>query len=164
MRYGTAVDFRAYHTERGTLSDIYSDKTVNAALLLASEWIDARFRTLFDGEKIGMREQVREWPRSGAVDFHGDAVATDRVPLEVEHATYEAALVQLVTPGSLSVNYTPSQYSQVSIDGALSVTYMPYSSADQLQTQYKKIEEILSALTTRRYRANSHYSGPAVRA
>lgn len=166
MNYGTIAEFRQYHEWRGVVIDpAVSDATITAALLVASEWIDNKYRALFDGKKIGLREQVREWPRASATDYYGDAVLSSSVPPEIENATYEAALIQLNAPGTLSVSFTPNAYRSVSIDGALKVEYNSYSDASQIQTEYKRIDEILSLLVGRAKGGSGNvHSGGAFRA
>lgn len=134
--YGTASGFKSYWTARGgdALIITTADDEVNIALLIASEWIDAAFRDLFAGIKIGGRDQIRELPRSGMQDIHGYSVASDVVPREGENATYEAAYRQLKTPGIFYRDYTPSKYKNVAVTGAISVQYR-YGDAFDFQTQ-----------------------------
>lgn len=162
--YGTVVAYKAYHTERGTVIGSHSDPAILEALLVASEWIDAKYRSLFPGLKIGMRDQVREWPRSGALDYYGYAVSSLVVPVEIEYSVYEAALIHLTGAKALSVDWTPAPYRKVSVDGAISLEYAGFSSSQDVQTQFKKIEEILSLLITVKGSSNSSLSGAAVRA
>lgn len=145
--YGTAAGYEAYHLERD--NDIPADSAedeINAALLVASEWIDAIYGLQFPGLKVGMRSQVREWPRTGAYDRYGYVVASDAVPREIEQATYEAAWRQLVSPGSLTLDYTPGKYKRASVDGAVSVEFANFSSAADFQKQFPIIDRIISPL------------------
>jgi len=160
--YGSSAGFVAYLLARGTVVD-FTTEEIDAAKLVASEWLDANFRGNFSGLKVGMREQVREWPRTGAYDFYGYAVSNISVPAEIENATYELTLIELTTPGSLSVNFTPGKYASVSIDGVLSVDYTQFSQSAEAQTQYRKVIEILSSLLSPN-RQLSGLSGVAVRA
>lgn len=116
--YGTRAEADTYHTARGNTTWTGTDGAKDIALLRASEYIDATFRTSFAGLKYGDRsEQVREWPRSEAVDINGDYIDHTSVPLEVEYATYEAALRELVSPGSLQPDYDPaSQVKREKVD------------------------------------------------
>ena len=144
--YGTVAGFHTYHSERGhSLPPIFSDDSeVAAALLVASEWVDARYRRSFNGVKIGGREQERDWPRDHASDVYGNDLIG--VPREIEYAVYEAAAIQGASPGALSVNWTPGKYQSVSISGAVSVVYGTVSSASEAQTQFAIITEILSTI------------------
>ena len=109
--YGTLAASNTYHADRGNVAwgDAESDDLLNAALLRASEWIDARYSSRFEGWKTGRRSQVRSWPRSAAYDVEGEPIPSDEIPDEIERATYEAALRELITPGSLSPDVTPGQ-------------------------------------------------------
>lgn len=148
MFYGTAAAFATYHTERGnTLPAILiDDDAIEIRLLKASEWIDARYKSKFKGLKVDGRSQIREWPRSGHTDFYGYAIPSDETPREIEYATYEAALIDANAPGVLNVDYTPSKYTKVSVDGAVAAEFALYGSASEVQTQYSKIAEILGGL------------------
>ncbi len=162
--YGTDDGFEAYHEARGNdLSAIDLDD-VEAKRLVASEWIDGRYGSAFPGYKVGMRDQEREWPRNAAFDRYGYQVGLIDPPREIDYATYEATLIELTTPGALTVNYTPSKYKRVSIDGALSVEYQTFNSGADAQTQYARIDMILAdILTGSGGAAMSSLSGAAVR-
>ena len=95
--YGTLAGFSTYHTARGRDVSAYTDPDIEAAKLIASEWIDARYRSLFGGTKVGLRAQAREWPRTGAMDVDGYSIGSTLVPTEIENATYEATLKHLVS-------------------------------------------------------------------
>lgn len=116
--YGTLVDAGTYHADRGNVAwaaGSAPDRT--AALVRATDYIDGRYRhrlksgrwqSMFPGERTAGRGQANEWPRTGATDYDGNEIASDEVPIEVKHATYEAALRELTVPGSLSPDFVPS--------------------------------------------------------
>lgn len=111
--YGTLEAASSYHANRentawAQASSSPDDKR-SGALLRASAWIDGRYRSRFPGKKTGGRSQVREWPRTGAVDTSSEAIASDEVPIEILDATFEAALRELVEPGSLSPDFNPTE-------------------------------------------------------
>jgi len=163
--YGSIGGFQTYHEERNhqlSAELMSDDDAISGALIVASEWIDARFRERFPGLKTGGREQEREWPRQGAIDVHGAAVGI-QVPIEIERATYEAAALVGTTPGVLSVNWTPNKYQSDSVSGAVSVTYGAISSVEEAQTQFAIINEILSTLIRPAPR-NDSYVGSSIRA
>ena len=143
--YGTVAGFRIYHTARGRDVSTWDDDdaTIEAAKLVASEKLDGM--QAWPGFKTGGRDQVREWPRTDVQDREDYTVPYETVPTEVENATYELTLKELQSPGSLTVDYTSSKYTRVSIDGAVSVQYADRS-AYEMQTQYPIVMQILAPL------------------
>lgn len=107
--YGTSAGADTYHAARGNTTWIGADGAKAIALLRGSEYIDQAYRSSFPGHKTGARDQLREWPRIDAYDTEDNYIAQDTVPDEVIYASYEAALRELVTPGSLLPDYTPGQ-------------------------------------------------------
>ena len=163
--YGTASGFETYHTARGRSVAAWDDADeVNAALLVASEWLDARYRSSFGGLKVGQRAQLREWPRTGSFDTYGYSIPSDVVPTEIENATYEIAYRQLAAPGSLAVDWTPNKYKRASVDGAVSVEYASFASAWDAQTQFVIVDQILSPILTGCGAGSSPLSGAVYRA
>lgn len=149
--YGTIQGYKDYHTTRGRATEIATqdDTEIQAALLVASEWIDAQYRSVWISTgttKVGQRAQIREWPRYAFVDAYGYAVPSDSVPIEVNNATYEVALREVITPGSLSQDFTPAKYKSASVDGAVSVTYNTDISATDVQIEIPVIDGILAPL------------------
>jgi len=115
--YGTVAAADAYHAARANTAWAGDEVAKQAALIRASVYIDGRYRkllasgvwqSLFPGVKTEGRGQAREWPRTGAYDYEGNSIPADQVPIEIEQATYEAALRELVEPGSLSPDYVAS--------------------------------------------------------
>ncbi len=147
--YGDAEGFTAYWTARGREAAIvaYDEPEITAALLVASGYLDAAFRSQFMGLKHGGRDQVLEWPRDGVQDIYGYAIPNDVPPREVINATYEAALRQLQTPGVFFADYNPSKYRSVSVSGAVSVQYAVGTAFD-FQTQMPQIAAILAPILT----------------
>lgn len=160
--YGTSAGFIAYHLARGrTIAD---DAAVNnAALLIASEYIDQKYRGSFPGYKTGGRDQEREWPRGWAFDREGYSLPVDAVPREVENATYEAAYQQWSAPGSLFVNATLGQtLRSVSVEGAVSLTYSGASNIFDMQLSMPSVDAAIAPVLTGGG-AGSSLSGAAVR-
>lgn len=145
--YGTAAGFKTYWMARGgdALILASADDEINIALLIGSEWIDAAFRDLFAGIKVGGRDQIRELPRSGMQDIHGYSVASNVVPREGENATYEAAYRQLKTPGIFYRDYTRSKYKNVAITGAVSIQFAVGSAYD-FQTEMPAIAAVIAPI------------------
>jgi len=115
--YSTLVEASAYHLAHGNVLWTGTDELLNAAMLRGSEYIDRAYRSAFPGFKTLLREQLREWPRTDAVDMDGNYLPNDEVPVEVFDATYEAALRELLNPGSLEPDYNPGgQQKRVKVD------------------------------------------------
>jgi hypothetical protein len=144
--YGSRTAFRTYHSTRGTDTTSYTDATVDAALIVASEFIDGRYGGLFIGLKTGEREQIREWPRTGAYDNYAYLIENNEIPREVENATYEAALKQLSSPGALFVDYQPSEYIEASVDGAVAVKFEKFNSVYDSQTLFAKVDNAIAGV------------------
>ncbi len=118
--YGTVAAADDYHAARGnTAWAAGSTEGKAAALVRASSYVDSlanyqvappfgAWSSRFSGVKTGGRAQELAWPRTGASDNEGNAIPANEVPREVEQATYEAALRELVAPGSLSPDYVAS--------------------------------------------------------
>ena len=108
VTYGTVLGADDYHSARGHDTEWDAVVDQEAALLVASEWIDNTYRSQFPGEKVGGRSQEREWPRYNAYDRSNNPIPSDEVPVEVLNATYEAALKEGTTPGTLSPDMDPA--------------------------------------------------------
>lgn len=81
---------------------------IGAARQRGSTYIDGTYGDRFSGLPTDGVEQERAWPRTGATAY-GSALAGDIIPLRVVNASYEAALLELRTPGSLSVVTDPAK-------------------------------------------------------
>jgi len=105
--YGTPEDCAAYHLARGNTdwaaAEDSPDTAREAAREAGSDFIDS-YRRRFPGSKTDGRSQAREWPRINAFDLEGEEIADDEVPIEIEYASYEAAL--LIVQGT---DLSPSQ-------------------------------------------------------
>lgn len=162
MYYGTVEGFKAYHEARGRTTVEWDDDQIEPQLLVASEWLDDTFRDQFDGYKVSPLTQEREWPRTGVVDYYGNAVASASVPVQIERATYEAALRLLADPAVLAPDYTPNKYKRVKVEGAIEVDYSDASGA-ALRMQIPAIGQVLSSLLNWRGAVQSAVSGRVVR-
>lgn len=143
-RYGTADGFRAYLAERNiTATNSTDDALVNAALLVATEWLDSRYRAVFPGLKTSGRLQLRQWPRRGASDIYGYYIDYLTVPVQIENATYEAARIELDVPGQLTVNFTRPEFTEAVISGAMSVKYNTTLTVRDVQLQVQAVDQVL---------------------
>ncbi len=89
----------------------------------------------------------------------GDPIQPDEIPEEVERATYEAALRELVAPGSLSPDFLASEVVTKEKVGPIEVTYAEAAADAQLPNRpvVPAIDEILAPLL------RTPAVGPAVR-
>lgn len=141
--------FVEYHEARGReIPGTWDTDRINAALLVASEWLDNNYGPLFIGEKTAGFLQEREWPRMNAIVYTTPyyVFPTDAIPLQVTNAVYEIAFREATLPGSLNVDYKPNKYSKVSIDGAVSVEWNGFNYASEIQLQISGINSLLAPL------------------
>lgn len=97
--------FREYHTDRCNSIRAYGNTEIRAAIIRATDYLDQRFR--FIGEKQNGQSQTTSWPRLDAEDF--DGVLRTGIPVEVEEATAEYALVALQNGFATSLNPAPDR-------------------------------------------------------
>lgn len=99
----------AYHAARGnstwTEASTSPDQGKHAALVRATQAIDALYRGRWPGTKLNGRLQALEWPREDAEDAEGEEIAEDEIPAEVIDATCEAALRELIDAGSMMPDF-----------------------------------------------------------
>ena len=161
--YGTVAAADAYHAARANATWTGEDVAKQAALLRASVYIDGRYRkllasgvwqSLFPGVKTEGRGQAREWPRTGAEDYEGHAIPSDQVPVEVEQATYEAALRELVEPGSLSPDFVAASTVKRQKVGPIEEEFSVAAGADgaaSVRPVISIIDEMIAPVLVARY-------------
>jgi hypothetical protein len=171
MIYGDATGFVAYFEARATdICGAWDDAAIEAALLVASEWIDGVYGPSFVGHKTAGFTQEREWPRINAIvkgtGYWGEyyTFPDSEIPDRVENAAYEAAFRHLTKPGCLQVDYTPGKYKSVKIDGSISVEYSSLISSSDIQIQIARIDTLLwPLLDTYGIGSGSTFSGGSSR-
>lgn len=164
--YGTLEGADTYHAARGRAewgNASADDRT--AALVRGSDYIDQRYRgpvgecagQSFPGTKTGGRAQEREWPRTGATDRSGNPIDWAEIPVEVERAAFEAALRELLQPGSLSPDYIASELVTREKVGPIDISYEgKVESGVPNRPFVTVVDEILAPVLARRF------CGPAV--
>lgn len=110
--YVSVADCADYATARGLTFPVSPENEAEAALRVATAWIDGKYRTRFPGSRTNGRSQGLEWPRTDATDASGEDIAEDEIPVEIISATCEAAIRELASAGSLNPD-------RVATDGAL---------------------------------------------
>lgn len=103
--YGDDAGFTAYAAAAGYTVPA---GTIAAARQRGSAYIDGTYGMRFPGVPTGGLAQERAWPRTGATAY-GSTLASDLIPQRVIDASYEAAYLELVKPGSLSISFDPSR-------------------------------------------------------
>jgi len=102
--YASLATVDAYHLARNNTTWTGYDEIKEAAILRAMDYIEAQnwLGMAYSGPVGGVGYQPLQWPR---VDVYvgGFELAYDEIPPKVISALCEAALVELVTPGALSV-------------------------------------------------------------
>lgn len=105
--YASVAEADAYHTARGNATWTGADAVKEVALIRATQWLDGRYGERWPGVRWKLRLQALDWPRVYATDRDGATIDGDTIPPEIIAATCEAALRELVAPGSLSPDLTP---------------------------------------------------------
>lgn len=161
--YGSVAAADAYHLARANAAWVGDEAAKQAALIRASAYIDGRYRklltsgvwvSLFPGYKTEGRAQSLEWPRTDAADYEGHPLASDEAPVEVERATYEAALRELVAPGSLSPDYIASQTIKREKVGPLETEFAVGNGADaagSVRPVISTIDEMIAPVLVARH-------------
>ena len=163
--YVSVTDCEAYATARGMTFSASPIDDAEAALRRATAWVDGSFRARFPGRRRNGRGQALEWPRVSATDAEGNAIADDEIPVEIVHATCEAAVRELATPGALSPDVVMAQtLKAASVDGAVSVTYAGGGGVDGQRPIATVIDDILSSLIGARAKSGAAVFGQAARA
>ncbi|MEE5068644.1 DnaT-like ssDNA-binding protein [Pseudomonas alliivorans] len=155
--YGNVADADAYHAARANAAWTGEDMAKQAALIRASAYIDGKFQTqnscgrwesLFSGIKTGGRAQALQWPRTGATDTEGNEIPTTEIPVEVEQATYEAALREIALPGSLSPDYVASTAIKRQKVDVLEIEYQTASTGTGVPTRpvITVVDELIAPL------------------
>lgn len=156
--YGTIAGADAYALSIGnTAWGALTTDQKNAALVRGSAYVDSYARRYigddykcwwtYIGGKTGGWAQEREWPRSG-IDGLPDSV----IPVQIEYATYEAAIREGTNPGSLSPDFDRTSLVKSEKVDVLQVTYAVSDNANagSLLPVIPAIESLLSAFLVRR--------------
>jgi len=94
----------AYHLLRGNTTWTGADALKEAAIVRATFYLSNAYA--WQGLRRRSRDQALAWPRVDVFDQEGYAVAFDAVPTEIEQATAEIALRELLTPGAMTPDVT----------------------------------------------------------
>lgn len=156
--------FKAYCAGVGYSISASTDQQIEEAIRRGTTYIDGRYRkrfpsgrweSTFSGSKKNGRQQGLEWPRKDAVDYAGESIADDAIPVEVFTAAAEATYRELVTPGSLSPDFVATSLIKSEKLGPLETTFaVPDASAPgaaPTRPVITLIDEIIAPVLVARY-------------
>lgn len=164
--YLSVAELKSYADARGLSYGGSTDTAIEQALRRGTRYVDGRYRSRFLGFRTRGRDQALEWPRQGVVvaDLNlvggvdlGWAIGPNTIPRELIAAAAEASIRELVSPGSLTPDHTPSERIVSETVGPISTTY---ANMDMTRPVVTIIDELLAPLLSR----TSAYSGSLVRA
>ncbi len=141
--YVSVADCVSYAAARGLTFPAAPVDLAEAALRRATAWIDAQYRTRFSGYRQHRRLQALEWPRGWAEDSECNPIPATEVPVEIIHATCEAAVRELAEPGSLSPDMERGGAIKRLKAGSVEVEY---STAATATTTFQTIDGLLASL------------------
>ena len=118
--YASVADATTYHTAHGNAAWTGLEPAKEAALVRATAWLDDAFYHRWPSVKL-LNTQALEFPRIAAVDC--DGYPLDPVPAALKVSLYEAALVELVTPGRLAADDSDNGNIEAESEGGMSRTY-----------------------------------------
>lgn len=128
--YGTDAEFKTYAEAAGyVVPEGTTDLQIAAARQRGALVID-RYEPKFSGRRTGGFAQERAWPRTGASTYYGEAIAPTEIPVAVISASYEAAVLELTNPGSLSPVIIGTSTVKREKIGQLEVEYSTSTSMD----------------------------------
>lgn len=155
--YVSVADCAAYATARALSFSTEDTAAAEAALRRATAWIDGQYRSRFSGVRQHRRLQALEWPRGWAEDNECNPISASEVPVEIVHATCEAAVRELAKPGSMSPDLKRGGAIKRVKAGSVEVEYGAGATAT---TVFATIDGILASLL----RPRSAYTARAARA
>ena len=150
--YGSEAESLAYHTSRGNAAwGTAQAGDRETALRRAAAWLDGEYRMRWPGVKTNGRNQALDWPRVDATDVDGFEVSSSTIPNEIKSAQFEAALAELLSPGSLSPQVTMASVVKSESVGPLSTTYDTslLTGVSALAPTLLSVERVLSSLVRR---------------
>lgn len=139
--YVEVADAVTYCTARGLTFEGSPAAAAEAALIRASAAIDARYSASYPGDRANGRSQGLQWPRTGAYDASGWLIPEDEIPIEVIHATIEAAVREFAVPNSMMPDLERGGEIQSIRAGSVGITYASGASA---RTKFTLIDGIMS--------------------
>lgn len=147
----TLADFQSYCASMGHDLTDYTDTQQEQAIRGGTIWVEGvgaisdRLPTRWPGVKASATQR-RVWPRAGATEVDGTAIAVDTIPAAVQEAVAEAAFYDLGNPGVLHAQITPAEAIKQEKIGPLSTTYHDPQAAGDLRAMLTVVDDLLSAI------------------
>lgn len=98
MAYADSSFYKSYFNARNIDVSGQTDSAIDAALLIATEYLDDNFD--FVGFRVD-EDQANKWPRTSAYNSEGILLDQVNVPNKVKNATCELAYIQITQTGGL---------------------------------------------------------------
>lgn len=111
----------AYHTAKGNTTWTGTDALKENAIRRATTYLSNSYT--WKGLRSHGRSQALMWPRAGIWDQEGYGIPSDQIPIEIQNATAEIALRELVTPGAMNPDFVASDLVKKETIGPMSVEY-----------------------------------------
>lgn len=146
--YGSDTGYLDYLNEMGYDAPT-GDLSVANLRARGSAYIDALYAARFPGEPVDGIEQDRAWGRIDAQDIYGNDIADGSIPSRVIKASYEAAYLEQLNPGSLSVLVIEAERLKRIKAGSVEIEYADskaYTSIDGASVMSTAIEGLLYPL------------------
>jgi hypothetical protein len=159
----SAADFKTWADNRGYDWSAYGDTAeIEAAKRRAVPWQEGQYEGRLTGCRI-TATQARAFPRSGAVNAYGFAIAANTVPQAWIDAEGEATWRELVTPGSLApdVQAGSPQIKRFREKTGPLEEETEYAVSGQMQPSFSAIDNALAPLLGAS--VGSRYSGSVCR-
>jgi hypothetical protein len=150
--YVTMEEAVAYHSDMGnsawTTASSSPDDDRITALIRGARYIDMKY--LWPGTKTGEREQSLMWPREDVYDREGWLIEDNEIPIEVKRAQMEAALREVLNPGSLAPDVTASERVLREKIGPMEVQYADSGDPNSVIPSITAIDDILAPILGRK--------------
>lgn len=118
--YVSLADVELYFEDRGITAWTGTDALKEAALIRATFALDGLYGTKWYGDRSSST-QALDWPRTNAWDKDGYGLTG--VPYKVVYACCEAALLELTTPGALTLAQSRGGMIKSESVGPVAVSY-----------------------------------------
>lgn len=143
--YDTLASVNEYHLDRNHTDWCGSNAKLQAAIIRASSYIDARFGRKFRGFRQS-RDQGLEWPRHSALD--NSSYLLQGVPRQLKKAMAEYALRALQF-GELAPDVPPSVPRQSHEDGSSTLTDSSTVQTGEVEKTTTQVGPLLTSVTYR---------------